>query len=501
MPSKMTEPFIKKTCQHCNIGHYVEFPDENEWNVQCNECSAILFCYNPLPHQQLFHADGAKYRLYAGGYGSGKTTTSVAEVIRHVLSTPKGTTLMGAATLPQLENTSMKQFFEMMPPGFIDNYAKQKMYVDLINGHRILFRPLDDPGKARSLNLTCFHIEEASEVGYDYFVQLQTRLRNHATTRHIGILSSNPDLGWIRSEFLLKSARIHNAQEPYFVPEEDKNTNYSTHIAPTRLNTYLPPDFYYSTAQGKPAFWVNRYLNGSFSYSEGAVYHDFAEHIIPPFKIPEHWERMGGSDFGIRDHTVLLMGAIDPDTGITYLYDEYYKNNLPVPEHAKKMVEIVSKVPYGKLRFLVADPSGKKQNIQDMRSLFDHYAEYGLWFQAGNNRIDAGLAKTQAYFSLGKLKIFSSCVNTIKEGINYKYKPEELDSKKNPDNKPIDKDNHAMDSLRYMINELPDDPEQLKQKSYSARDWGGKVEADGRIPFALQTDEQPKVRQDAWLYY
>lgn len=54
---------------------------------------------------------------------------------------------MGAATLPQLENTSMKQFFEMIPPGFVDNYAKQKMYVDLVNGHRVLFRPLDDPGR------------------------------------------------------------------------------------------------------------------------------------------------------------------------------------------------------------------------------------------------------------------------------------------------------------------------------------------------------------------
>lgn len=69
MPSKMTKPFIKQKCHHCGIGHYIEFPDENEWNLICNECRAVLFCYNPLPHQQAFHADGAKYRLYAGGYG------------------------------------------------------------------------------------------------------------------------------------------------------------------------------------------------------------------------------------------------------------------------------------------------------------------------------------------------------------------------------------------------------------------------------------------------
>lgn len=221
---------------------------------------------------------------------------------------------------------------------------------------------------------------------------------------------------------------------------------------------------------------------------------------MKPFKIPDFWERIGGGDFGIRDSTVLLMGAINPDDGILYIYDEYYKNNLPVPEHAKRMLEMVQKVPYGKLRTLVADPSGKRKNINDMRSLFDHYAEYGLWFKDGNNRIDAGIAKVSAYFSLGRLKIFSSCSNTIREGLNYKYKPLELDAKKNPDNKPIDKDNHAMDSLRYLINELPDDPDQLKQKSYHARDFKGRTE-DGSIPFALQSDESPTSSRDAWLYY
>jgi hypothetical protein len=195
------------------------------------------------------------------------------------------------------------------------------------------------------------------------------------------------------------------------------------------------------------------------------------------------------------------MGAIDPDNGIAYIYDEYYRNAMPVPEHARHMREMVEKVPYGKLRFLVGDPAGKRQNINDMRSIFDHYAEYGLWFKDGNNRIDAGIAKVSAYFSLDRLKIFSSCAHTIKEGLNYKYKPEELDAKKNPDNKPIDKDNHTMDSLRYMINELPDNPDQLIQKSYKSRDFAGRTNDDGSIPFALQTDDNKQPGHNAWLYY
>lgn len=267
--SRMQEPYHQTLCKLCGYGKMEVPMDGNEWNLECEDCGSLLFCYTPLPHQILFHEDNAKYKMYAGGYGSGKTTTACAEFIRLVLETPNGLSLIGANTLPQLEQTAQKTFMDMMPSQLIRAISKQKNYVDLVNGHRILFRPLDDEGKARSLNLCYFWIEESSEVGFDYFVQLQTRLRNHATTKHCGLLSTNPDLSWVRHEFLLKSARIENAERKYIQDPSEINSSFSTHIAPTKLNTYLPPTFYDDTARGKEYWWVKRYLEGSFDYSEG----------------------------------------------------------------------------------------------------------------------------------------------------------------------------------------------------------------------------------------
>lgn len=92
------------------------------------------------------------------GYGSGKTTTACAETIDHIISTPRGRTLIGAATIPQLEETAMQEFFEMFPEELILSYNKQKSIMVAKNGHRVVFRPLDNEQKARSLNLTFFWI-------------------------------------------------------------------------------------------------------------------------------------------------------------------------------------------------------------------------------------------------------------------------------------------------------------------------------------------------------
>lgn len=158
MASKQQEPYLHEPCTECGLGTWEVPPNGQEWHLVCDECNAIQMVYDPLPHQAKFHADPHKYKGFFGGYGSGKTTTACQETIDHVLITPHGTTLIGAATLPQLEQTAMKEFFEVFPEELIEYHNKQKNYVDTMNGHRVIFRPLDEEQKARSLNLTFFWI-------------------------------------------------------------------------------------------------------------------------------------------------------------------------------------------------------------------------------------------------------------------------------------------------------------------------------------------------------
>lgn len=201
---------------------------------------------------------------------------------------------------------------------------------------------------------------------------------------------------------------------------------------------------------------------------------------------------LSNTRFGLNDPTILVLAAIDPVEGIAYLYDEYGANKLPVPYHAKVMKERLAHIPYGALMGLYGDPSGKKRNINDRRSIFNHYAEYGIHFEAGDNRIDAGIMKVFSYFEMGKLKILSHCVETIQELSNYHYKSIDLGDRVTE--KPADGEDHFADSLRYLVQTLPDDPDMLKSETYGNMDFRSYGFDEAHLPYELRTndDETPQ---------
>jgi len=476
----------------------------------CNVCNGTEILYRPQPHQADFHRDKHTFKAIFGAYGSGKTTTAVMSIVEHVLSVPFGRTAMLAPTMQLLKETSYKELLKYLPYTHIKQEIKTKGDEKIImkNGHEILLLPSNDAEKIRSLNLTAFYLEEASNSKYEVFVELSARLRNEAAidyvvdeegnrkvkkSRLLGLLCSNPDSGWIRTEVLYKSNKVY---APIKYPKDPQHNPYlSTHLHSSFQNKYLDPDFQIRIGRGKPEWWIKRYIYGSFEYAEGLVYPMLVENIVDPFTIPSNWKRMFAVDFGLRDPTVMLALTVDPDKGIAYIYDEHYEAEKPVNYHADKMRAMVDKVPAGMINGqIVADPSGKNRRGTNGRSYFGHYAEYGLWFKEAVNNIESGIMKVFTYFSMNKLKIMSNCFNTIKEGREYKYREGALNIERNMDETPIDAHNHAMDALRYLIQELPDNPEDLINEVY----FNSKHSDQRNFKFPKELQEENSYAPEGW---
>ena len=499
----------------------------SEFWLECTKCNTYINTYIPQDHQAAVHVDDHTFIGSFGGYGSGKTTTDRAQFYKHMFITPKGNTLIGANIAAQYEQTIKRDIEADLPASFVADSSVQKAYIDFINGHRLMFRPLDDQGKLRSYNLSMFIIIEASEVDAEIYAQLKTRLRNTAAAKQLvingipqfkatkhggkvpiwehtwlrGMIESNPDSGWIRNDVLLCSDDIQkhgNINDVYAVQEGDRDAATSSHITATDANEYLPPDpktFIRNICKNKPEWWIRRYTQGSFSYAEGLVYPSASKYIIDPIDIPKDWMRLVAFDYGLSDPARFLYAAVDSRSGIVYIYKEQSTNDKNVEYLAKLYKEGVADIPSGMLYGQpIIDPKSGPKRDYNKKSLSDHFLDFGIAFKPGQISIDARVFRLNTYFDQGYIRIFNTCVYLIKELLDYKYPPRKLGESRHVD-KPIDKNNHSINPLEWIVMELPANPKNILNGVYNNRGIRIDLESARREPM------QPWQLADEEDYY
>jgi len=459
-------------CPICATGEVVI--KDNVFYGQCKNCKATLIDYQPLSHQEAFHLSTAQYRLNIGAFGSGKTTASCAELGIHAMDTPNGRSLITAPTLSLVKDAVIPELNKFIPPWHIEtSRLNPSPYFKLKNGHEIIVYSAADQQKLRSLNLTSFYIEEASGVDYSIFDQLMTRLRHPSGIirdkdgkeidyKYMGIVSSNPEDGWILDKFMLISKQliaspsIDVSSYNHFM-KNDRNRHFHTFISSTRDNEYVPKEFIERMSAGKSDRWIRKYVDCVIDISEDAVYPEFSRCLVEPFEIPQHWKRVAGFDPGYADGVAFIMGAIRPSDGSVFIYSDYYIKEMPVSYHAKQISKLVKNVEF--LYPIQADPSVNKRNERDGLSYKDYFYKLAnISLVPGNNDIMYGIEKVRDYMVSNKLFFFNDLENLKYEAKSYQFKKSE---KINTNDTPIDKHNHLMDAMRYMVAKFPQDPNDM----------------------------------------
>ena len=469
--------------------------DVSQFWRECTQCNTFINTYIPQEHQSIFHTDPHKYKGNFGGYGSGKTTTTRQEFYKHFAITPNGTGLIGANISAQYEQTIKRDIEADLPIGLVKEVSVKNSYIEFINGYRLMFRPFDDPGKLRSLNLDFLAIVEGSEVDDQIFIIGKTRVRNTAATsqklddkgrplfgyteqgvaipiidgdwRTI-ITESNPDAGWIKTNVLLPSSfiQINGESVDHYEPNpEIADPAISSHVTTTACNQFLPPTYIQDTSKGRPQWWINRYLMGSFTYAEGLVYPSAlynertkTDHIVPTRQIPRHWKRIHANDYGLSDKTGLLWAAIDEDRGKLVVYKEWYENNRNIAEIADAIKDGNREVPDGGwIRPHIIDPKSGAKRDYNKKSLIDHFLEYGISYTPGQPNVDARVFKLNTMFEQDRVEIMDCCKNLIAELKDYKF-PSDDSAESGRKDKPEDKNNHLINPLEWIAMELPTNP-------------------------------------------
>lgn len=470
--------------------------ESTNW-YECTRCNTYFNSWRPMEHQASVLEDDHTFIANFGGYGTGKTTTSIEMVEKHILITPNANVLIGAQVMSQYQQTFQRDFEADFPKAFVKAVNTQKSYVDFKNGARLIYRPFNDPDNLRSYNLTMFVILEASEVNPESYIQLKTRLRNMAasvqqvtedgTTKYNadgvpltratwqrGILESNPDVGWVRSEVLYHSGSITrhgDVSDNTKVSEAAADPSMSTHIAATGVNKYLPANFVEQISASKPSWWIARYVHGSFDYAEGLVHPQYIDCVVPHYDINPTWKRVVSCDYGLADENVFLFGAVNEDKGKLVIYKTVVTNNKSVAELADLLKRESADIPLGGMYCTpVIDPKSGTKRDYEKKTLISHFEEYGVHFKPGVINIDARVFRVNTYMASGTLEIMDNNTYLIDQLRDYKFNPKKIGEYSKAQDKPMDGNDHAITALHFMICELPADPKNL---IYGAYDAGG----------------------------
>lgn len=376
-----------------------------------------------LPQQKEFLESDAKYRAFVGGIGSGKTYIGCLAGIRELAAGHDGVVV--APTFPMLRDATQKTFFNLIEQIGIPYTPRKAEETATVGRATVYFRSSDNPDRLRGPNLSWAYLDEAALMSERTWQIILGRLR-------VG----NPK-AWVTT-----TPAGYNWVWRYWVSE--RRANYSLHRCSTRDNYFLPPGYLDDLRDNYTGEFARQEIDGEFVAFEGLVYSEVqaGRHIVDPLASPNGYRLVRAVDYGYTNPFVCLWGAIDGD-GRLYIYDEHYRRKTLIRDHA---AAIASRP--GSFEWTVADHDA--QDNAEMQAC-------GIWTINARKEVIAGIQAVKARLATagdGKPRLFvcSNCVNLIKELGMYRWA--DSTSGRNEKEEPLKENDHAMDALRYMVQQI-----------------------------------------------
>lgn len=402
-----------------------------------------------------FWNDTSRYRVLKGGKGSKKSSTTALNYIYRLMKYKDSNLLVVRAVANTHRDSTFAQLkwaINRLGVGHLWKCSVSPLEMVYIpTGQKILFRGFDDVLKLASTTvergyLCWVWIEEAFELpnesDFDKLDMSVPRGDIPGTLFKQTTLTFNP---WSAEHWLKK--RFFDKTDPYC-------TTYSTNYF---CNEFLDVTDRAVLERLKEQNYRKYAVAGlgEWGISEGLVYENWEEKEFDPDTLGADtgtaWQYRSffGLDYGYtNDPTAFIAFAADPIHKEMYIYDEHYEKKMLNSDIAK----VITEKGYSKER-IRADAAEPKSN-DDLRRLgLSHL----LPSVKGKDSVLNGIAKICEY----KIFVHPRCKNVIKELSSYRY---DTNSSGDGVNKPIDRDNHLMDAMRYAFYDVtffkPRDPKQ-----------------------------------------
>ena len=403
--------------------------------------------------QEQFSNTFAKFRLYGGAKGGGKSYAMRAECVRQALSCDNVKGLVLRKTFPEVrKNTLNPMKAELRAKKLEYRYNGQDKTLSFHNGSTIEFsycRNEADVLRYQGLEYDFICIEELTHWEEDHFKVLKGCLRSPRSNITPNFFASTNPGGighaWVRRLWVNRNFTENENPEDYaFI---------SANVYDNAVLMDSQPD-YEKELKDLPEAKREAYLYGNWDVFEGQYYPEFRRdlRVIEPY-YPEmrHLEqRMIAMDYGFSAPSAVLWLAKDTQ-GDIFVYRELYVTQKTYSQLARLILAVMSDKEAIEISKIIVDPAALNKrsgsNSSTLKKDFEKIIKNTKIIAGQNERLDGWMNIRQHLIS-NKIKFTKNCKNLIRT------LPELIYDKTNVEDCDTNKEDHAPDALRYGLMEI-----------------------------------------------
>lgn len=401
--------------------------------------------------------DEHRFRVLDAGRRFGKSVLARMIVLKWATD-KQGLYWIVSPTYRQNKNIHWRDFKKEIPKEWITKTNESELSVTLKNGSIIELKGAENPDSLRGVKLRGLVVDEVASIkNWDWLWHevLRPTLTDYeapalfiSTPKGFNHFHDLFNMGQGDDE-MYKSWRFTSYDNPY-IPKEELD----------QAKLELTDDAF-----------AQEYM-ADFRKHTGLIYKDFDRelHVIEPFYVPEDWQVFRGIDFGSRNPTACVWGAVDNDNNV-FITHEHYSSGETIDYHAGQ----INAAPLsGRVSSTYGDPSG----VQWMK-------EFGLrgvhitpankqtgtsslnWVGYGIEKVSELLkprlghtvvipkldTEDKVKVNAPSLFVFSTCTNLVTEFETYRWKEKATTQAQdlNEPETPEKANDHLLDALRYLV--------------------------------------------------
>jgi len=414
----------------------------------------VIFSPNEGP-QTDFLAAGETDVLYGGAAGGGKSYAMLVDPLRFAHRGAHRALIL-RRSMPELRELIDKSR-ELYPKAFPGcKYREVEKLWNFPSGAKVEFGFLE-----RDADVYRYQGQAYSWIGFDEITHLPTEFSwNYLASR---LRTTDSEITpYMRCTANPGGSGAHWVKKRYIAPAPP-NESYvgddgiTRKFIPARLNDnpYLAQDGRYEQMlKSLPPTQRKQLLEGNWEIAEGAAFTEFDRHlhVIEPFEIPLHWERVKGLDYGYASESACVWAAVDPSDGTLIVYRELYRKGLLATELAEMLTNMELSDPTSVRGVL--DTACWSRTGTTGPTVAETLIQAGHKLRPADKNRVAGKIQIHEHLKVQssgrpRMQILNTCPNLIRE-----LQSIPLD-KNNPEDVDTHASDHAYDALRYLIMSRP----------------------------------------------